>query len=77
VRWRQTIRCAPAKAAGVSQHLWSREELADRMTSQLERQVKSVVAVSDIVDPIDVRPEPAKPPGPYKAHRSEAVSAAA
>src|SRR5271155_1983577 len=33
VRWHSTIRCAPAMAAGVSRHLWSMEELVDRVTS--------------------------------------------
>jgi len=33
VRTHQTIRCAPAMAAGVSRHLWSMEELVDRVTA--------------------------------------------
>lgn len=33
VRLHQTIRCAPAMAAGVSRHLWSLEELVDRVTA--------------------------------------------
>jgi IS1 family transposase len=33
VRWHRTIRCAPAMAAGVSNHLWSMEELVERTTA--------------------------------------------
>jgi IS1 family transposase len=33
VRTHSTIRCAPAMAAGVSRHLWTLEELVDRVTS--------------------------------------------
>jgi IS1 family transposase len=33
VRWHRTIRCSPAMAAGVSRHLWSMEELVERMTA--------------------------------------------
>jgi IS1 family transposase len=33
VRLHQTIRCTPAMAAGVSRHLWSLEELVDRVTT--------------------------------------------
>ncbi|HET6235807.1 MAG TPA: IS1 family transposase [Acetobacteraceae bacterium] len=33
VRQHQTIRCAPAMAAGISRHLWSMEELVDRVTA--------------------------------------------
>ena len=33
VRLHQTFESAPAMAAGVSRHLWSLEELVDRVTS--------------------------------------------
>lgn len=33
VRWHRTIRCSPAMAAGVSKHLWSMEELVERVTA--------------------------------------------
>ena len=33
VRLHSTIECSPAMAAGVSRHLWSMEELVDRVTA--------------------------------------------